>query len=212
VIRQRFKESMNTESIKILRNKISVPLSRAMELLRNNKGDVALAEQDFHSQNIFEICSKTQCEEKTARKEYQICNYDVAKAIKRINWKLIILATGNNPDSKIGFILWPENAKGEFYKTEKRNDAFISTEDFEIVLKEFQSVFPMKNPRNDIIEEEFDEIGTNFFDNKTSRLIVERISKIKTNNEKEKAFLFELINWLNDKLAYADYIVVYGNL
>ncbi len=203
---------MASENIKILRNKISIPLNKAMELLKNNNDDVILAEQDFHNQNIIEICIKAECEAETARKEYEICNYDVVKTIERINQKRVIISTGNNEDSKIGFVLWPENAEGEFYKTEKRNDVFISSEDFEIVLKAFQSVFPIKNPWNDIIEDEFDKIGTNFFDNKTSRLIVERISRIEPNNEKEKAFLFEFINWLNDKLAYADYITVYGNL
>lgn len=203
---------MTNESIKILRNKISIPLNKAVELLKKNNGDVVLAEQNFHNENIFEICSKVQCDAKTARKEYQICNYDVTKAIERINQKSVVISTGNNPDSQIGFILWPENAEGEFYKTEKRNDVFISTEDFEIVLKEFQSVFPIKNPWNGTIENEFDKIGSNFFDKVTSRLIVEKISRIETNNEKEKVFLHEIINWINDKLVYADYIVVYGNL
>ncbi|WP_343615341.1 hypothetical protein [Flavobacterium sp.] len=203
---------MNTENIKILRTKISIPLNKAIELLKNNNDDITLAEQDFHNQNIIEICKKTDCEEETARKEYQICNYDVAKAIERINQKPVVISTGNNGDSKIGFILWPENAEGEFYKTEKRNDVFISSEDFKIVLKAFQSVFPIKNPWNGIIEDEFDKIGHNFFDNAICKLIVEKIGRIETHNEKERRFLFEVINWLHDKLAYADYIVVYGNL
>lgn len=203
---------MNTENIKLLRSKISIPLDKAIQLLKKNNDDVALSELDFHNENIIEICKKTNCDEEMARKDYQICNYDAAKTIERINQKVVVIATGNNPDSKIGFILWPENAEVEFYKTEKRNDAFISSEDFEIVLDVFQTVFPMQNPWNKTIEDEFDKVGTNFFDNQTSRLIVEKISRIETHNEKEKIFLLELINWLNDKLAYADYIVVYGNL
>ncbi|QSW87161.1 hypothetical protein J0383_12725 [Flavobacterium endoglycinae] len=79
-------------------------------------------------------------------------------------------------------------------------------------MKAFQSVFPIKNPWNGIIEDEFDKIGHNFFDNAICKLIVEKISRIETHNEKERRFLFEVINWLHDKLAYADYIVVYGNL
>lgn len=202
---------MNVENIKILRSEISIPLNKAIELLKRNNGDVVLSVDDFHNQNIIEICKITECEEETARKDYQICSYDVAKAVERINQKPVVISTGNG-DSKIGFILWPQNEEGEFYKTKKRNDVFISSKDFEIILEAFQSVFPIKNPWNGIIEDEFDKIGHNFFDNKTSRLIVERISGIKFNNEKEKIFLFELINWLNDKLAYADYIMVYGNL
>jgi len=107
------------ESVKILRSKISIPLAKAIQLLKKNNNDVALSEQDFHNENIREICEKTECKEEIAKKEYQICNRDVTKAIERINQKPIIIATGNNPVSKIGFILWPENAKENFIKLKK---------------------------------------------------------------------------------------------
>ncbi|MET3027337.1 hypothetical protein ABXT06_11695 [Flavobacterium sp. UW10123] len=200
------------ESVKILRTKISIPLNEAIRLLKKNNGDVVLSELDFHNENIKEICEKTECEEETARKEYHICNCDVIKTIEGINQKPVIMATGNNPVSKIGFILWPENAKGEFYKTLKRNDVFIQTEDFNIVIEAFKSVYPIQNPWNNLIEDEFDVLGDNFFDNKTCKEIVKKINQIETNDEKVKLFLKKLINWLNDKLSYADYIVVYGNL
>lgn len=203
---------MNTENIKILRTKILIPLDKAIQLLKKNKEDVALSEMDFHNENIIEICQKTECDEETARKEYQICNLDISKAIERINQKPVVISTGNNPDLKIGFILWPQNEEGEFYKTNKRNDVFIAIDDFDIVIDVFQSVFPIKIPWNNIVENEFDKIGHNFFDNKTCRLIVEKIDDLETDDEKEKVFLLKLINWLNDKLAYADCIVVYGNL
>ncbi|KAF2514660.1 hypothetical protein [Flavobacterium foetidum] len=203
---------MNTESIKILRSKIAIPLSEAIRLLKKNKGDILLSEQDFHDENIRQICEKTDCKAAAARKEYQICNGDVIKTIERINQKPVVITTGNNPVSKIGFILWPENAEGEFYKTEKRNDVFIQTEDFDIVLKEFQAVFPMKNPWNNQMENEFDVLGHNYFDKETCRQIIEEINKVQTRDENEENFLGELKNWLNDKLNYADYIVVYGNL
>lgn len=202
---------MNSENIKILRSKISIPLNKAVELLKKNNGDVALSEQDFHDENIFEISKIADCDQETARKEYQICNYDVIKTVKRINDKPVKIGTGKFPDS-IGFILWPENAEGEFYKTEKRNDVFIQTEDFDIVLEKFQSVFPLKNPWNNTVEDKFDVLGNNFFDKKTSKHIVEKISLIETDDQNAKDFLLEIITWLNDKLTYADYIVVYGNL
>lgn len=200
------------ESVKILRSKISIPLAKAIQLLKKNNNDVALSEQDFHNENIIEICEKTECEEEIAKKEYQICNRDVIKAIESINKKPVVIATGNNPVSKIGFILWPENAKGEFYKTEKRNDAFISAEDFDIVLKAFNSVFPLKDLDNNVEQETFDITGNNFFDNNVCKQILEKINKIESDDEKVKMFLKQIINWLNDKLFYADYIVVYGNL
>lgn len=67
---------MSNENIKILRNKILIPLNKAIELLKKNNGDIELSEQDFHNENIIEICKVTECEEETARKEYQICNYE----------------------------------------------------------------------------------------------------------------------------------------
>lgn len=200
------------ESVKILRSKISIPLAKAIQLLKKNNNDVALSEQDFHNENIREICEKTECEEEIAKKEYQICNRDVIKAIEKINQKPVVIATGNNPVSKIGFILWPENAKGEFYKTEKRNDIFISTEDFNIVLKDFESVFPMLDASNNVEQETFDVTGHNFFDNKTCKLILEKINGIESDDENVKTFLQEVESWLKDKLSYAHCIVVYGNL
>ena len=203
---------MNTESIKVLRNKISIPLNQAIRLLKKNNDDIELCEQEFHNDNIKIISIKTECDYDVAKENYELCNYDVVKTVERINQKPIIITTGKATDSKIGFVLWPENGNGEFYKTAKRNDAFIPTEDFDLFLKEFQAVFPLRNPWNDIIEDEFDKTGHNFFDHKTIRLIVEKIKLIENENEKENAFLLETINWLNDKLVYAEYIVVYGNL
>lgn len=203
---------MNNESIKILRSKISIPLNKAIELLKKNNNDVALSEKDFHNENIIEICKITDCDEETARKEYQICNFDVIKTVERINQKLVVIGTGKFPDSKIGFILWPENENGEFYKTAKRNDVFISEEDFDLVLEIFESVFPLQNPWNNEIEREFDRLSNNFFDKKTSKIILEKLKTIKGEDEQEKTFVLELIKWFNDKLTYAHYITVYGNL
>lgn len=203
---------MDNEKIKILRNRISIPLNIAVRLLKENNGDVLLCEKEFHDSNIGEICLKAECDYDTAKDNYGICNYDIAKAVERINDKQVIIKTGRVADSKIGFILWPENVDGEFYKTTKRNDVFVQTEDFDIVLEVFKSVYPMQNPRNSLVEDEFDVLGTNFFDNKTCRLIVERISLMQNEDNRAQSFVVELTNWLNDKLTYADYIVVYGNL
>lgn len=203
---------MNNENVKLLREKIPVPLNIALELLKKNNYDIELCEKEFHDDNIQKICDRAECDYETAKENYKICNYDIAKAVERINQKQVIISTGKTTDSKIGFILWPENAAGEAYKTEKRNDAFIPAEDFDIILKEFQSVFPLRNPWNDLVEDEFDIMGSNFFDNKTCREIVEKINQIKNEDEKVQTFLKEFLIWLNDKLVYADYIVVYGNL
>lgn len=203
---------MNNESIKILRSKISIPLNKAIELLKKNNGDVVLSEQDFHDENIIEICKTTDCDEETAKKEYQICNLDVIKTAERINQKPVKIGTGKFSDAKIGFVLWPRNEKREFYKTEKRNDIFISTEDFNLVQRLFESVFPICNDLGFIGQESFDITGHNFLSNEICQLIVREIKMLKNNDEEVQSFLNKLINWFDDKLSYADYIVVYGNL
>lgn len=203
---------MDNEKLKILRSKISIPLNKAIELLKKNSGDVALSEQSFHTENIIEICKATECDEQTAQKEYQICNCDVTKAIERINHKPVVIGTGKFQDSKIGFALWPEDENGEFYKTAKRNDAFIAEEDFDLVLEVFESFFPLQNPWNNTIEDKFDKVGDNFFDKKKALIILQKINEIKSKDANETRFLKELTEWLNDKLSYAAYIVVDGNL
>lgn len=203
---------MDSEKIKILRTKISVPLNIALQLLKKNNGNIELCEQEFHENNIQIICNETECDYETAKKNYEVSNFDILKAVERINQKEVKIATGKTSDSKIGFILWPENANGEFYKTTKRNDVFVHTGDFDIVLEAFKSVYPIQNPWNNSVEDEFDVLGNNFFDNLTCKEIVKRITQIQSNDKQVQSFLAELINWLNDKLTYADYIVVYGNL
>ncbi|KUJ60608.1 hypothetical protein AR687_16385 [Flavobacteriaceae bacterium CRH] len=203
---------MDNEKIKILRSRISIPLNIALQLLKKNNGDIELCEQEFHGNNIQTICTKTECDYQTAKDNYEICDYDIIKAVEKINQKQVIITTGKITDSKIGFILWPENSAGEFYKTSKRNDAFIPTDDFDIILKDFESVFAMRDASGTVKQESFDVTGHNFFDNKTCREIVEKISQIKNEDENVQVFITDLITWLNDKLVYADYIVVYGNL
>ena len=205
---------MDSEKIKILRNKIAIPLNIAIKLLEENKGDIEASEKEFHNNNIKEISVVAECDFETARESYGFCKYDTTKAIEKINSKQVIITTRENPipRNEIGFILWPENKDGENYKTKKRNDAFIPTADFDYVINEFRSVFPLENPWNKIIEEHFDVCGHNYFDNKTCKTIIEKIMEKKTEELKITKFKNELIEWLNDKLIYADYIAVYGNL
>ncbi|WP_160136053.1 hypothetical protein [Chryseobacterium sp. c4a] len=205
---------MDNEKIKLLRNKITIPLSVAIQLLKKNNGNINASEQEFHNNNIREISISTECDPDTARENYEICLFDITKAIERINSRPIIITTRDSlsPRNEIGFILWPENKEGEYYKTVKRNDAFIPTADFDYVINEFKSVFPLTNPWNGYIENAFDACGHNFFDRNTCRIIINRINQVRTDELKVAQFKNELIEWLNDKLVYAEYIVVYGNL
>lgn len=205
---------MDSEKIKTLRNKIAIPLNIAINLLEKNNDDVLASEQAFHNNNINEISSIAECDFETARDAYHFCKYDNIKAIKKINSKQVIITTRENPTprNEIGYIIWPTSKNQEYYTTKKRNDAFIPTADFDYVLEIFKSVFPLKHPRYDRFENNFDTCGTNLFDKETCKKIVEKIRQLKTEDRKVKQFLQELIDWFTDKLAYADIIVVYGNL
>ncbi len=72
---------------------------------------------------------------------------------------------------------------------DKEKIIFITTEDFEYVLPAFLSAFPLHYP---IEQQNFDHCFDNNFDNKTC----ERL----------------LIQWLNARLVYADWITVEGTL
>lgn len=205
---------MEKEKLKLLRERISIPLKEAIKLLQKNNGDVLVCENEFHNKNIQEISQITECDEELARKEYKICKHDVKKTIKRINNRGIVITTrvdrvGIN---KIGFILWPENAEGEEYKTVKRNDVFIPTDDFDYIIDVFKSVFPQKDPIFENIEDGFDPCGTNYFDKNTCKLILEKMDRILPEKSEIENFIKEVKEWFEDKLTYADIIVVFGNL
>jgi|GEM_PF-106126 len=207
---------IDTEKIKILRQKLSIPLNAAIKLVKEHNGDVSACEKAFHKTNINAICRLAECDESMAKKYYHICKGDVQKAIKKIDERLVCITT-NEPNEtvhKIGFILWAENQNLTQYITSKAESVFIQSKDFDYVIEEFQSVFPQKRPYKDseIIDDCFCICSHNIFDNKTCRHIVKRIARIATDDPKVEKFLRDLIKWFNIKLRFADYIVVYGNL
>jgi len=205
---------MDSTKIKQIRSRLTIPLNRAVELLKRYDGNINTCVQEFHNENIKEIIRKTECDVKTVKEYYSACNNEIVKTIESINSREVIITTRNTKlsRSEIGFILWPENKDGKGYKTSKRNDIFIPTSDFEYIIDEFKDVFPLKDPFDNITEEYFDVTGNNYFDNETSKKIIKNVSKIKTKEPKVKKFISELAEWFNEKLEYADYIVVYGNL
>lgn len=205
---------MNSEKIKMLRNKIAIPLETAIKLLKQNNGDIEASEQEFHNNHIKAISLLAECDFETARESYIFCKYDKEKAVEKINSKQIIITTRENPTprNEIGFIVYPLNKDREYYKTKKRNDAFIPTADFDYVINEFRSVFPLENPWNKDIEKYFDVCGHNYFDNKTCLRIIEKINQTDQGIPRVQKFKKELIEWFQDKLKYAEYIIVYGNL
>lgn len=205
---------MDIEKLKILRNKIMVPLDLAIKLLNENNNDPETCIEKFHIKNIEQVSLIAECDFETAKENYNFCRHNVEKAIRRINSEQVIFTTRETPSprNEIGFILWPEDQDGKNYKSAKRNDAFIPASDFDYVINEFKSVYPIENPWNGCIETSFDICSHNFFSKATCKIIIERIQQNHTKNPKIEKFKNELIEWLNDKLTYADYITVYGNL
>jgi len=207
------KEKETLQKIKTLREKLSIPLDVAMQLMKENNDDILMCQQEFHRNNINTICRLAECNEIVAEKYYQICNFDIEKSIKKIHQQLFFLTTTpKEAVDKIGFILWAENENLDTYVTSRDRSLFIQTKDFDYVMDVFKSVFPIKDQKGNIIDNHFSTTSSNFFDNKTSRIIVNRIAKINTKNANVESFLRDLIKWFNIQLRYADTIVVYGNL
>ncbi|AFM03541.1 hypothetical protein Fleli_1103 [Bernardetia litoralis DSM 6794] len=195
---------MNINQVKELRNRLSIPLNIAMDLIKEYD-DISICENEFHRNNINTICRLAECSEKKAKKYYEIFQFDIDKSIQKINEQLVVLAVlPNEKIDKIGFSLWAENESIIKYKTSRDRNIFIQTKDFDIVVETFKSVVSSNNY--------FDSCGRNYFDNEASRIALEKIARIKTKDVNTELFLRQLIKWFNDKLRYADYIVISGNL
>ena len=182
-------------------------------MIIENDGDLLACEQEFHRNNINTICRLAECNEIIAEKYYRICEFDIEKSIKKIHEQLFYLTINPNESiDKIGFILTAENEILDKYETSRDKSLFIQSKDFEYVIDAFESVFPLTDSETGEIQEFFDIVSDNFFDNKTSRIIVDKMAKIKTKDPNLESFLRDLIKWFNIQLRYADDIIVYGDL
>ena len=204
---------MDTEKIKILRSKITIPIDIAIKILQENSNDVELCVQKFHRNNINTICRLAECNDTIAEKYYSICKYDIEKAIIKIHEQLFYLTTKpDEPIDKIGFVIWDENESLNEYETSRDRSLFIQAKDFEYIIDIIRSVYPIYDYDTKKVEDGFDIYGHNKFDNKIRKQIVNKISRIETNDLNVELFLRELIKWLNTKLRYANKIIIYGNL
>lgn len=204
---------MDSEKVKLLRSKLSIPLTSAIKLLEENENDVELSAQKFHRNNLNTVCRLADCSEQIAEKYYSICKNDVDKTIKKIHEQLFYLtASPNEPIAKIGYILWAENESLNEYATSRDRSLFIQTKDFEYLIAIISAAYPLYDQVTNRMEVRFSTTSHNRFDNQTMRKIVEKIARIETNDPNVESFLRELIKWLNTKLRYAHQLVIYGNL
>lgn len=195
---------MESQKLKSLRTKIPISLKEAIELLKKNNGNIEACEEEFHNKRIVEICKIAECDNDKAKRFYEKFNFNKEKAIKEINNEQKILTIGNQKIAKnaIGFVLWFEDDNGEQFKTKKRNDIFIPTEDFDYIKEEFASN----------CSENFDITFNNYFNRNECKLILEALEKKNRINQNQDKFLNDLKHWINENLKFVDTLVVYGNL
>lgn len=201
----------NTQDIKILKDKLYISLKEAKELLGKYK-TIEISEQKFHQNNINYICRLTGCDEVMAEKYYHLFHFDREKAIQKIakETQIIRLSTSNKNTNKVGFIVWAENESIDKYLSPTEKYLFIPSEDFDLVILAFQSVYPLQNSEN--IESSFDYTGRNDFDNSNVHQIVKNLASIENEDPDFEIFIRNLIQWLQIQLRFADYIIVEGNL
>lgn len=114
--------------------------------------------------------------------------------------------------NKIGLLLWTEDENGDEIPNAEEEYIFIPTEDFDFVINDFKSVFPLINPWTEIVENHFDACGNNYFNQENMKIIIQKLKSQLFESDKVENFKIELLNWLEEKSVAAPYIVVYGNL
>lgn len=131
-----------------------------------------------------------------------------------IQKKRKIISTENDLiyKNKIGLLLWTEDENGDEIPNAEEEYIFIPTEDFDFVINDFKSVFPLINPWTEMVENHFDACGNNYFNQENMKIIIQKLKSQLFESDKVENFKIELLNWLEDKSVAAPYIVVYGNL
>lgn len=72
------------ERVKELRSMLPVPMLEALELLKENDGDVEKCIYLFKTKSVKYIMAQTECDAETANKHYEIEKFDVNRAISSI--------------------------------------------------------------------------------------------------------------------------------
>lgn len=70
--------------IKELRQIVPVPMSEALQMLKENNGDVKLCAEQFKAAAIEKICSETGCYKSVAEKYYKREKYDLNRTVSMI--------------------------------------------------------------------------------------------------------------------------------
>lgn len=113
------------------------------------------------------------------------------------------------PEYKYGYQFYSFDAEGEL-SNQNDNYIFIHSEDFEWLLKAFESVFPVEFKSE--VQHHFDATGSNYFGREQVQQVISYIRTMAFEDEKVKLFAQKVADWLEKQLQYAKTIEVYGTL
>lgn len=206
---------MDREKIEQIRKELSIPLTYAIKLLKENQNDIPAAIINFHKDNIEKLVEMTECEPILAQTQYQAFACNLEKALSSIHSiqqepSTVIFTTGVNKQKisgEIGIFVWKEPKPID----QREQRAFIPLDDFKHLLDIFNGVFPLENPIY-TEDQSFDICGHNFIDCLACQIIIKKIKEIETYDQPLKDFLQEVVTWLEQLLEDTEHLVFYGNL
>ncbi|MBQ0152982.1 MAG: hypothetical protein KBS61_08840 [Chryseobacterium sp.] len=119
-----------------------------------------------------------------------------------IQKKRKIISTENDLiyKNKIRLLLWTEDENGDEIPNAEEEYIFIPTEDFDFVINDYKSVFPLINPWTEMVENQFDACGNNYFNQENMKIIIQKLKSQLFESDKVENFKIELLNWLKKNL------------
>lgn len=200
------------EQIQTLRQSLSISLNRASDLLKQAHGDTLSAQTLYHDEQIAHIAHMCQCDINLAREQYERYQHNAEKAIAEINSRPLFFSIDNRPFPKrcVAFFISAMDEDFEPFANEKI--LMVSMEDFACMADEFETAFPLYQPLFDEVQQGLDYTSRNIFDNDTCKNIIARLRLKTYDDPKTQAFVNQVLAWFDEKLSYAPYIELDGNL
>lgn len=109
-------------------------------------------------------------------------------------------------------MLFPGRFGGNWEKIPDEKHLLIHFSDFELLLDAVGSVYPLLDIETGEVQECFEVCGMNSIHAAAWSGILERIRRLQPEDEKQKAFLHDVADWLVENLSLADGIMVNGTL
>lgn len=202
---------MNIQFAKELKEKLGIGLSEAMALVKDCGEDFERCQKAVYDNQIAQIMTQTEC----SQEEAEACFKRFANVEKAVNFlknKVFVFSVeGLAYDEPYGFKLYAIDENEDILQG-KYAYIYVPFSHFErYLLDSFQVVFPIENYYDDE-NNRFDVMGDNFFGKKEVQTIINLLKTKTFHNKNERLFVQKLIDWLSEKIAFADEVVVYGTL